>query len=319
MPSSFTTVPGKSILFGEHAVVFGCPAIAVPLNSISFKIKLLPKPTTKKATILNEDLGECLIYEDLEPQNTYRTAISTILRELRISKLPPLEIRLTSTIPISSGLGSSAAFAVCLVKALSSFFGFKLTNRKVNDIAYQIEIFQHGTPSGIDNTVITYNRPIFFRKGYPPELLKVGAPLYLVIADTGISSITKETVAQVKLYRDKAPSTVNRLIQKIGEVAEKAKNDIENGNLISIGSLMTENHTLLSKLGVSCRELDHLVEMAMNEGALGAKLCGSGRGGNIVALCDEELAEQIKVALLDNGSSHCFISKILETKDNVEC
>ena len=317
MPSTITSAPGKSILFGEHAVVYGYPAIAVPLDSISFKIKLLPRPTENNSIIINEELGESLIFENLDMQHTYRTAIAAILNELRISKLPPLEIRLSSTIPIASGLGSSASFAVCLVKALSAFLGFRLSNKKVNEIAYQIEIFQHGTPSGIDNTVITYNKPVFFKKGFPPEFLKIGAPLNLVIADTGVRSITKETVAQVRKFMESAPSIAEETIQKIGDVVGRAKNEIENGNSYAIGSLMTENHTLLKKLGVSCKELDYLVEVSLNEGAVGAKLCGSGRGGNIVALCGAEKTEHIKIALLKNGSPHSFISKIKETKDEV--
>jgi len=313
MPSTFTSVPGKSILFGEHAVVYSYPAIAVPLESISFMITLSPRPNENNSIIINEELGEYLLLEDLKPEHTYRKAISAVLQGLKLTRLPALEIRLSSTIPIASGLGSSAAFAVCLVKALSSFLGFKLTDEKINEIAYQMEIFQHGTPSGIDNTVIAFNKPVFFRKGYPPKFLKIGAPLNLVIADTGVRSLTKETVTQVRKFKQSDPSIADAIIQKIGEVVDSAKKEIECGNLNAIGSLMTENHALLMKLGVSGKELDHLVEVSLNEGALGAKLCGSGKGGNIIAICDEKLAGSIKIALLKNGSTHCFISRIKET------
>ena len=313
MPSTFTSVPGKSILFGEHAVVYGYPAIAVPLDSISLKIKLSPRPGENNSIIINEELGENLFLEDLEPEQTYRNAISVILQGLKLTSLPALEIRLSSTIPIASGLGSSAAFAVCFVKALSSFLGFRLSVEKINEIAYQIEIFQHGTPSGIDNTVIAYNKPVYFRKEYPPEFLEIGVPMNLVVADTGMRSITKETVTQVRKFKQSDPLIANEIIQKIGEIVESAKIELENGNLDALGSLMTENHALLNKLGVSCKELDHLVDVSLKEGALGAKLCGSGKGGNIVAICDEELAGSIRIELLKNGSTHCFISKIKET------
>ena len=319
MPASFTSVPGKSILFGEHSVVYGYPAIAVPLDSISFKIKLSPRPTENHTVVVNEDLGEYLVFEDIDPQHAYRTAIAVILNELKIKRLPPLEIRISSSIPIASGLGSSAAFAVCLVKALSAFFGFKLTNKKVNEIAYQIEIFQHGTPSGIDNTVIAFNRPVYFKKGDSEKFLKIGAALNLVIADTGIHSVTKESVAQVRRFKDSDPLIANDLFKKIGEVVELAKNELENGDSNAIGLLMTENHSLLTRLGVSCSELDHLVEVSISEGALGAKLCGSGKGGNIIALCSEELAVHIKNALLNQGSTRCLISKIFATKGEIGC
>jgi mevalonate kinase len=310
MPSTSTTVFGKTILFGEHAVVYGYPAIAVPLDSIAFNIKLGARPNKKDSIIINEALGENLLLENLKPDHAYRTAISAILRSLKVKNLPALEIRISSTIPISSGLGSSAAFAVCLVKAVSGFLGFNLTDEKVSDIAYQIEVFQHGTPSGIDNSVVAFNKPVFFKKGYPPLFLKIRNPLTLVIADTGIRSTTKETVAQVRIYKESNPSIADKLLEEIGDIVDHAKQELENGNSKALGKLMAENHTLLQKLGVSGKELDQLVEVSLEQGAFGAKLCGSGKGGNIIAICDDSHADLIKSALLLNGAIHCFISKI---------
>ncbi len=317
MPSTFTSVPGKTILFGEHAVVYGYPAIAVPLDSISFKIKILPRPTENHSTIVNEGLRERLLYEDLESQHTYRAAITTILYDLKITSLPAIEIRLSSSIPIASGLGSSAAFAVCLVKALSSFLGYNLTKERINQIAFQIEIFQHGTPSGIDNTVIAYNKPVYFKKEIPAEFLNIVAPVFLIIADTGVRSKTKDTVSQVRKFKESNPCLADNILQQIGKVVECARKELAVGNSGALGSLMSENHFLLKKLSVSCGELDHLVDVALRKGALGAKLCGGGKGGNIVALCEESMAETIKVALMENGATHSFISKINKTAEEI--
>lgn len=310
MPSTSTSVPGKTILFGEHAAVYGYPAIAVPLDSIFINIKLSIRPNENDTIIINDDLGENLLLENIRPDHIYRTAISAILDALKLKKLPAIEIRISSNIPVSSGLGSSAALAVCLVKALSGFLGYKLNDEQINETAYRIEVFQHGTPSGIDNTVVTYNKPVLFKKGYPPTFLKTRKPLTLVVADTGVRSKTKETVAQVKMNREANPSLFNKLFENIGKIAISAKKEFENGNSEALGKLMTENHALLQKLGVSCSELDRLVEESLNQGALGAKLCGSGKGGNIVAICDDNRAKSIKASLLNNGSTNCFISKI---------
>ena len=310
MPSFSSSVPGKTILFGEHAVVYGYPAIAVPLNSILLKIIISARPIKSETLIINNALGENLILENLKPDHTYRTAISAILKSLKQKRLPALEIRISSTIPVSSGLGSSAAFAVCLTKAISGILGFNLTDEQVNEVAYKIEIFQHGTPSGIDNSVIAYNKPVFFKKGNPQTFLKLIKTLSLIVADTGVHSLTKDTLTQVRNNKESNPSLVNKLFADIGNIADRAKTELENGNSEALGKLMTENHALLQKLGVSCNELDHLVEVSLNNGALGAKLCGSGKGGNIVAICDDIHAESIKTSLLNNGSSNCFISKI---------
>lgn len=310
MPSLSVSVPGKTILFGEHAVVYGYPAIAVPLDSIQLNIKISARPVDSDSIIMNNEKGEILVLGDLKPDHTYKTAINSILDTLKINKLPALQIGIYSTIPIASGLGSSAAFAVCLTRAISGFLGFKLTDDQVNEIAYKIETFQHGTPSGIDNTVVTYNIPVLFKKGFPPSFLEIKKPLTLVIADTGLRSITKETVSEVRKSKESNPDVFNKLLEDIGNIADCARKNLKEGDLKSIGKLMSENHTFLKQLGVSCQELDNLVEIAVSHGALGAKLCGSGKGGNIVAIVDEIRAESIKSALLENGATNCFISKI---------
>jgi len=310
MPSLSVSVPGKTILFGEHAVVYGYPAIAVPLNSIKLNIKISARPTDTDIQIINKNRGENLLLKDLNPEHIYKTAIDTIQNALHVGKLPALQIGISSTIPIVSGLGSSAAFAVCLTKAISGFLGFKLNNEQINEIAYKIEIYQHGSPSGIDNTVISYNKPLYFKKGFPPSFLEIKSPITLIIADTGIHANTKETVADVKKNMQINPEMFKILLEEIGNLADYAKINLENGDLETLGKLMSENQSLLQKLGVSNDELDHLVDVALRYGALGAKLCGSGKGGNIVAIVENLNAESIKSALLKNGATNCFITKI---------
>jgi mevalonate kinase len=180
----------------------------------------------------------------------------------------------------------------------------------MNDIAFEIEKKQHGTPSGIDNSVVCYQKPVFFRKGQPVEFIGIGNPMTLILANSGIHSFTKEAVDQIREKRNEEIEYVDRILNKIGNIANKAQTSIEQGDLESIGKLMLENHRLLKKLGLSLEKLDDLVELSMRSGAFGAKLCGSGKGGNVVALVPPIEANNIEKSLLKSGAESCIITTI---------
>ncbi len=159
------------------------------------------------------------------------------------------------------------------------FLGAELPDERVAALAFQVERIHHGTPSGIDNTVITYRQPIFFRKAEPEnivEFLDVVEPFSLVIADTGIRSPTAQTVADVRKAWEKSPLEYEKLFDQVGEVVEGAHEALAQGNLLLLGDLMDENHFLLQEMRVSSPELDLFVETARQAGASGAKLCGGG-------------------------------------------
>jgi len=193
-------------------------------------------------------------------------------------------LKITSTIPVAAGLGSGAAVTVALVRALSGFLGRPLPDDAVNAIAYEVEKIHHGTPSGIDNTVITYARPVFFVKDQPLEPLRVGAPVTIVIADSGIPAPTAEAVADVRTAFQRDPEGYRALFAAVGDVVNAARHALEQGDVPRLGALMDENHRLLQRMGVSCATLDALVARARDAGAWGAKLSGGGRGGNMIAL-----------------------------------
>ncbi len=312
MPAITSKSPGKSILFGEHAVVYGFPAIAVPVNSVQLKLTLLGAPDQPQGSIRlrNRETGEDALLSDLDETHPLNTALRVLASELKIDHFPAALLDISSTIPIASGLGSSAALAVALVRGLSQYTGFKLSDQRVNDLAYELEKVQHGTPSGIDNSVIAFNKPIYYVKGQPVEFLSFEKPLTLVIADTGIRSFTREVVAEVRARREKEPQVVPSLLFRIGDVALAAKDKLVHTDLSAVGSLMNENHQLLQSLGVSCEELDTLVNAALQAGALGAKLCGSGKGGNMVALAQPESVEVVRAALLKAGAKRALTAEV---------
>jgi len=312
VPAITVKAPGKTILFGEHAVVYGHPAIAVPLNSINLKATLIGKPDqpSDTLTIRNKNSGESFFYSSLPENDPIKAAIQITANHLHLDHLPATEITLSSSIPIASGLGSSAALAVALIRGFSQFLGFNLTNEQVNSLAFKVEKIQHETPSGIDNSVITFNRPIYFIKGDPIEFLQFRKSFTIIVADTGIKSLTRESVKDVRKKLEQYPDSINPILNRIGEIARSAKVELVNGNQGNIGRLMNENHELLTQLGVSCPELDHLVQIARQHKAYGAKLCGSGKGGNIVAMADNTQSEEIKNALLEGGAISALIARI---------
>jgi mevalonate kinase len=304
MPAITAKSPGKTILFGEHAVVYGFPAIAVPLNSISLQTTFIGLPGEAPGTIIirNRETGTDARFADLPQQDTIRAAIQYTTDHLSLKHLPATEISISSTIPIASGLGSSAALASALVRGFSQYLGFNLSDQQVNEIAYEVEKIQHGTPSGIDNSVVTYNRPVYYIKGKAIEFLTLDQPISIVVADTGIPTHTGEVVAQVRANREAQLELIDPLLEQMGAIAEKARQELLAGRLDALGQLMSENHHALQQLGVSCAELDKLVDSALEAGALGAKLCGSGQGGNMVAIAKAEDVNSIRDALLENGA-----------------
>ncbi len=306
------TAPGKIILFGEHAVVYGRPALAVPVTQVHADVEVMDSPV---AGIWIDAPGISLHGEisSFPSSHALRTVIESVLRTLDISAPPPLRIRIISSIPVASGLGSGAAVSVAVIRALSSHLAHPLPNEQVNALAYETEKLHHGTPSGIDNTVITYARPVYFVRGQPIQAFGVARPFTLVIADTGIPAPTKESVGDVRKLWQADAGKWEAVFDKVGEIVRAARQAIESGNTPALGPLMDENHALLQEMTVSSPELDRLVWAARKAGALGAKLSGGGRGGNMLALVRPEDAESICSVLRSAGAQQTLITTLQET------
>jgi mevalonate kinase len=305
MPALSASAPGKTILFGEHAVVYGYPAIAFPLPNILLKVIIQALPDQKQSRIINQQLQEDYLLGD-KPDDAYQAALITIQNNLQLNHLPAMQLTFSSTIPLAAGLGSSAAFSVAITKAVSTFLGFRLSLEQINHIAFEIEKRQHGTPSGIDNTVVCYQTPIYFLKNHPFEFIQLPKPMILILANSGIPSSTIEAVRQVRQMRETHPDKINQLLERIGSITEKARDLIVQGDHESVGALMSINHDFLRELDLSTKELDNLVDTALQSGAYGAKLCGSGKGGNVVALVSEDKAQQIYEKMKMAGAADCL-------------
>ena len=304
-----SSTPGKIILFGEHAVVYGRPALAVPVTQVHANVDV---SDSSRAGIWI-DASDVHLHAELNTlpsDHPIASVIHNFLFLSRASPFPNLEIRITSTIPVASGLGSGAAVTVALTRALAAHLNHSITDEGVNAFAYEIEKLHHGTPSGIDNTVVTYARPVYFVKGQPMETFKVGQTFTIVIADTGISAPTKESVGEVRKLWEADKHKWESTFDEIGEIVKQARQAIKSGEWEMLGELMNKNHALLQELTVSSPELDQLVEGARNAGALGAKLSGGGRGGNVIALVQPEIAEAVSSSLKEAGAKNTIITQV---------
>lgn len=311
------SAPGKIILFGEHAVVYGRPALAVPVTQLHAEIEV----SDGSRPGIWIDAPDINVHDELNTfpsDHPIAAAIHNFLFLSRVSPFPSLDIKITSSIPVASGLGSGAAVTVALVRALSlalspvegSHLSHPMTDEEINAFTYEIEKFHHGTPSGIDNTVITYAKPVYFIKDQPIETLRVGHPFTILIGDTGFPASTKESVDGVRrLWMNDKPLW-ETVFDKIGEISFTARRAIEAGKSQMLGELMNENHALLQELTVSSPELDRLVEAARQAGATGAKLSGGGRGGNMIALVEPNQVETVAASLKDAGAKNTIITQV---------
>ncbi|MBN1399570.1 MAG: mevalonate kinase [Anaerolineae bacterium] len=297
---------GKAILLGEHAVVYGRPAIAVPLSDVRATAEVEPLRRGQGTWIEARDLQQRYQLGQFYDADVARPLQLTVENALGYLQVPEtqrdLRLVIHSHIPIASGMGSGTAVAAAIVRALAQYCGQALSAEQVSRLVYQTEIELHGTPSGIDNSVVAYERPIYFVKDVTMLPLKVGAPLHVVVAHTGVASRTRDAVAQVRRCWETDKRAYDLLFDRIGAVVDDAKEAIGAGRLEHLGRLMDLNGQLLSDLGVSSVELERLIGAAHNAGSLGAKLSGGGLGGCMIALVSSEGRAPVAQALRSAGA-----------------
>ena len=303
------STPGKIILFGEHAVVYRRPALAVPVIQVTAEVEI--SDTSRGGIWIDApDIDLHAELNTLPSDHPLAAVIHNLLFTLGMDPFPSLNIKIDSTIPVASGLGSGAAVSVALIRAFSTHLGQAITDEEVNAFAFEIEKLHHGTPSGIDNTVVTYGKPVYFVKGLPLETFKVGRPFTMVIGNTGVPAPTKESVGDVRKLWEADKIKWEEVFDKAGEIAKKARRKIESGDWEELGELMDQNHALLQEMTVSSSELDKLVLAARKAGALGAKLSGGGRGGNMIALVSLGTAETVVSSLKDAGAKSTIVTTV---------
>lgn len=307
---SLAFAPGKVILFGEHAVVYGRPAIAVPVTEVQAQAFVEPGPPGQGVQVYAPDLDRRVDVKSAPEDEPLASITRDTLEAIGVDGEKDLQITVTSTVPIARGMGSGAAVSTAIVRALAKHFGRWFPSQVISDLVYQTEVIYHGTPSGIDNTVIAFEKPVYFVKGVAQEVFWVGRPFLLAIADTGIEVSTREVVGDLRQRYESSPGRYEPLFGQAAELCLAARLAIEQGQPGDLGRLMNENHSLLGDLGVSCPELDCLVTAAREGGALGAKLSGAGWGGNMIALVDEDTQGRVDMMLRLAGATSVITTEV---------
>ncbi|RRR67795.1 MAG: mevalonate kinase [Candidatus Viridilinea halotolerans] len=297
------SAPAKLILCGEHAVVYGCPAIALPLADVRAVATVAAGQQGEGLRLVAPDLNEAWGVHE-QPTNPLSELALTVAAQLGLGQAD-LTITLRSQIPLASGMGSGAAIATALVRTLTQYAGQEWDADRIAALVYASEQRFHGTPSGIDNTVVAHERAIWFERRSPKPLIEpltIGAPFTLVVGDTGVRSATHLPVGAVRTAWQADPVHYETLFAGVALLVSQARSALAKGDSATLGGLLNQNQALLEQIGVSSPELERLIHAARQAGALGAKLSGAGWGGIMLALAHPTQAATIAAALCEAGA-----------------
>lgn len=338
--SGYGETCAKVILFGEHSVVYGYSAIALPLKNLRMRA------TVTGRDLAGEETAVCETFETFETCETCaeipESADSTILLNSdsritlscldfngKLSEVPPrfssvrtaihaalefaghvgdsLHVVTESNFPPERGLGSSAASAGAVIRAILDYYKIRASEDEIFALTQSAERVAHGRPSGLDATATSASWPVRFSSGEFSRM-EINMRAWLILADSGCKGMTRVTVDALRARMDEQPDAVKNKLDELGAIANQAADDLALGRAADIGARMTRAHRILADLGVSTPQLDKLVRAALDHGALGAKLTGGGGGGCVIALADTEAAaEQVSAALRAAGACGTWI------------
>jgi len=293
------TANSKLILVGEHAVVHGKPAIAIPfpLVGVESTVEHVPGRIKLDSTFYHGPI-------DSAPENL--TGIVKAIEEtLKYVNLPleDLLIQIKSSIPPGKGLGSSASVAIAVIKSIFHYAEVDYTEEELLKLVNIAETFAHGKPSGIDSVTITSKSPVWFEVEGPADYIEPQDDFYFIVADSGRTADTKTAIESITELIKSAPKRFHAKLDRIGEITYQARDALVKGGKYVLGQLLTEAQKELEALGVSDAVLNRLIYFALEEGALGAKLTGGGNGGCIIALAkDESHSKHLTEKLIQYGA-----------------
>ncbi|MDQ3718165.1 MAG: mevalonate kinase [Thermoproteota archaeon] len=312
------SAPAKVILFGEHFVVYGSPAILAAINKRIFvdanrmihsENKIVIRSDIGVAGEYNNNSGEFNALEGGSKAKVILDPLYYAIRQVLLTRNKRendnvgIEIGISSRVPAGIGLGSSAASCVATVAALDSLFQKDTSRQKVCALAIESERLIHKKTSGADCYVSTFGGLIQYyskSKSFKNIATRRGS-LCLVVANTGINHSTSDLVAGVKKFRDKNRLLFKSLLKHANEICLQACAAIELGKCDKIGELMNENQMILQQIGISNQRIDDMIDICSKAGAIGAKITGAGGGGAVIALAaskqeSTKIASRIKAA-----------------------
>ncbi len=298
---SHASAPGKAILSGEHSVVYGYGALAVPVAQRRLHAYIHAASPGYGTVIASEQLQVVSrLDRAADPLPALTRALQSVLDLAGHVRSPDWMIYLRGNIPVAGGMGSSAAAACALVRAADAALSLSMSQDEVNRIVLDSEVVQHGNPSGVDNAVVVWEQPVWFERAAGPSRIRTGTEAAFLLADTGVRSSTGEAVAGVAGRRCANVRDYDRWLQAMGSVSLAVKDVLMEGRLDDLAVLLNRNQDYLRRIGVSHPACERLIEAALAGGASAAKVSGSGLGGLVLVLCERarraELATLLKRA-----------------------
>jgi len=279
------SAPAKAILMGEHFVVHGAPALAVPVKSMTLQVMLDEIPEQEP---LPGHLGFC-----------FWTSREAFDRDCSV----PLSVQIKSSIPEGAGLGSSAALSLAMARAMAEAFRTPTDDAALREVSMACERQAHGKPSGIDTEVCLLAKPVWAQPGAPFRALAGDGlgQFGLIVMSAGPGGATSEMIQRVSRFRDANPTRFQALTSETSNRSSKACEALISGDIDTLGAMLNQQHEALCEIGVSTDELNAVVACARELGAAGAKLSGAGGGGVAVAVAPVEAVNDLAGRLRQKG------------------
>jgi mevalonate kinase len=293
---------GKTILIGDQFVLEEVPAI---VSAISFETEATVERTDGEGWVLEDNRIEVPGYKDKKKEQQVQS-IDRILEVMNIDvKKNPIKITYGGTLLAGSGVGASAASCVSLARALNAEFNLGYSIEEINRVAWQGEFPYHGVASGVDNTASTYGGLLLFWLSNSEqhfEKIKTPKPFEVVLANSGVTANTALLDEFSEKQKKENPDLFYSRLKTIVSQGQEMKKALEAGDLKAVGKIMSENHKLLTDMQFSHEILDSMCKQALENGALGAKVTGGGRGGYMVSLTPgKELQDKVATAFANEG------------------
>jgi mevalonate kinase len=307
------SAPGKAILFGEHAVIYGKPAIAMALNKRA-QVKVSGRADNKIQVNITDlgikgyiDLKDNSIISDSPKKGILKYILNSVKK---VHGESGLDICIDVNVPIGGGLGSSAAVTVALIAAVSKYNNMDLEKKEISILAHEVELEVQNSASPLDTTISTYGGLIYLEKDAEEIIsLNINHDIPVVIGYTDSRGNTGKLIEAVKNRKERHPEIINPLIDSIETITIEAKQAILNNDKKRIGELMNINHGLLDALGVNTIELSNMVYTARNAGASGSKITGAGGGGSMISFCPDGTTKVISALKKIENAFKADISK----------
>ena len=307
------TSHAKIILMGEHSVVYGQSAIALPLPSVQLSVTLSSRQDNQRI------IKSRYYHGSLENLPSSMIGIKKLIDTLSArfnDHETGWDLKIESQLPAERGMGSSAASAIAIIRAFFDYYDEPLDRTLLLQLADVEEQITHRSPSGLDAATVSSDKPLFYVKGRIGVPIEMNLDASLVIADTGKKGATKEAILAVKDELKNNSEKAEEHIKHLGELVNQTKGYLAQNDIVKLGDALNFAQTDLAALNVSDPSLDHLIHVARDNGALGAKLTGGGRGGCMIALMQTAMGARRLASILKENGAHDIWLQPLDKRGN---